>query len=110
MWCHTFLLPHARVSDPYDPDGKISLERRLQTLLGAVSSHWPSFEPSLNRLANRVGKALSMSHAQSPSRDQGLRGDKSTLTPTVMSKMDGTISFNAHRKKPAFTPFHFGVI
>jgi hypothetical protein len=105
MWCHTFLLPHARVSDPYDPDGKISLERRLQTLLGAVSSHWPSFEPSLNRLANRVGKALSMSHAQSPSRDQGLRGDKSTLTPTVMSKMDGTISFNAHRKKPAFTPF-----
>jgi hypothetical protein len=106
MWCHTFLLPHARISDPYDPDGKVSLERRLQTLLGAVSSHWPSFEPSLNRLANRVGKAISMSHGQSPSRDQGLRGDKSTLSPNVSKLGDGSVTFNAHRKKPSFTPFH----
>ena len=106
MWSHTFLLPHARVEDPYDPDNKISLERRLQTLLGAVSSHWPSFEPSLNRMANRVGQALSLTHSTSHVRDQGLRhGSSGVLSPTVKSKMNGGVSFNAHRLKPGFTPY-----
>ena len=106
MWSHTFLLPHARINDPYDPDNKISLERRLQTLLGAVSAHWPSFEPSLNRMANRVGQALSLTHSTSHARDQGLRhGSSGVLAPTVKSKMHGGVTFNAHRLKPGFTPY-----
>ena len=82
------------------------MERRLQTLLGAVSAHWPSFEPSLNRMANRVGQALSLTHSTSHARDQGLRhGSSGVLTPTVKSKMHGGVTFNAHRLKPGFTPY-----
>ena len=61
------LLPHAQIGSG---DG-MSLERRLQTLLGAVSSHWPTFEPMLHRVANRIGSAMQQSHAIGIPLDQG---------------------------------------
>ena len=64
------LLPHAQVGTN-DGNMNISLERRLQTLLGAVSSHWPSFEPMLHRVANRIGNAVQQSHAVGIPLDQG---------------------------------------
>ena len=64
------LLPHAQVGT-HDGNTNISLERRLQTLLGAVSSHWPSFEPMLHRVANRIGNAVQQSHAVGVPLDQG---------------------------------------
>ena len=64
------LLPHAQVSGG-DHDSNMSLERRLQTLLGAVSSHWPSFEPMLHRVANRIGSTMQQSHAVGVPLDQG---------------------------------------
>ena len=70
MWSHIMLLPHAQVSGG-DHDSNMSLERRLQTLLGAVSSHWPSFEPMLHRVANRIGSTMQQSHAVGVPLDQG---------------------------------------
>ena len=70
MWSHIMLLPHAQIGGG-DGNSNMSLERRLQTLLGAVSSHWPSFEPLLHRVANRIGNTMQQSHAVGIPLDQG---------------------------------------
>ena len=78
MWSHIMLLPHAQIGSG-DGNSHVSLERRLQTLLGAVSSHWPSFEPMLHRVANRIGNTMQQSHALGVPLDQGQMTLKTSL-------------------------------
>ena len=61
------LLPHAQVGGA---DGnQQTLERKLQSLLGAVESHWPSFEPNFSRVSNRLAGVVTASHGVAPPMD-----------------------------------------
>ena len=67
MWSHVMLLPHAQVGGT---DGnQQTLERKLQSLLGAVESHWPSFEPNFSRVSNRLAGVVTASHGVAPPMD-----------------------------------------
>jgi hypothetical protein len=68
MWSHIALLPHAQVGGA--DDNQQSLERKLQSLLGAVESHWPSFEPNFGRVSNRLASALGANHGFSAPMDR----------------------------------------
>jgi len=65
MWSHLMLLPHAQVgttSGIANDNSVLSLERKLQSLLGAVESHWPSFEPNFSKVSNRLAYAMQSQH------------------------------------------------
>ena len=68
MWSHVILLPHAQIGGTKN-DPSQTLEKKLQSLLGAVESHWPSFEPNFSRVSNRLAGAMQAAHGVSAPMD-----------------------------------------
>jgi hypothetical protein len=94
MWSHLMLLPHAQVGG--EGDQQQSLERKLQSLLGAVESHWPSFEPNFSRVSNRLAGAMQASHGFSAPMDRAHGVMQARSAGRILSEGQTTTTLRPH--------------
>ena len=84
MYSNMVLLPHARISNPDDKMSGKTLEQRLNIILGTVASHWPTFEPTLNRSGNNFGATLQRQHGVVAPLDMGRM--QSSVSPGIVTE------------------------